>query len=300
MNLSRLVSHERPCKALTGLSVVELRHLGQEFSGNLQAYRATRKPKRQRKVGGGRKGHLPTALEKLVAILVYVKVYPTFDVMGVLFGASRTRCCCWVKEFLPVLEQTLDRRLDLPKRQMRSVEEFLQLFPELKDVFIDGTERPVQRPQNAKRRRKLYSGKKKSTTRKTIVTSDENRRILVLSSTKSGRRHDKKLADKANVGETLPPGVTAWLDTGFVGLEATHATIQIPKKRSKLHPLSAQDKANNRTISGIRVLSEHAVCGIKRMKAASDIYRNKRAHLDDTFMLVSAGLWNYHLSMAIT
>lgn len=300
MHLSRLIFDDRPCKALTGLSVGELRRLAEEFAVNLQAYRGSRNPHRQRKMGGGRRGHLPTALEKLVAILVYLKVYPTFDLMAVLFGASRTRCCCWVKQFLPVLEQPLGRRLDLPKRQIRSMEEFLRLFPEVKDVFIDGTERPVQRPKEAKRRRKLYSGKKKTPTRKTLVTSDENRRILALSPTKSGRRHDNKLADKADIGGTLPPDVTAWVDTGFIGMQATHPNIQIPKKRSKHNPLTIQDKGNNRVISSIRVLSEHAICGIKRMKAASDIYRNKRPNLDDIFMLVSAGLWNYHLKMATT
>lgn len=299
MKTTQILSNDRTCKAITGLNVTELTLLEQDFAVNLKAFYATRRPTRQRKVGGGPKGHLPLTMDKLVAILVYLKAYPTFDVMSVLFGADRSRCCRWVHQFLPVLEQTLGRKAVLPKRQIHSVEEFIELFPEVKDVFVDGSERPTQRPKNLVRRKKMYSGKKKRTTRKNIVTSDEHRRIMVLSKTKNGRRHDKKLADKDNVGKTLPEDVTAWVDTGFQGIQKEHANTQIPKKRSKHHPLTPEDKERNKTISGIRVLSEHAICGMKRMKAASDIYRNRAPNLDDLFNLVSAGLWNYHLSMAV-
>ena len=54
----------------------------------------------------------------------------------------------------------------------------------------------------------------------------------------------------------------------------------------------------NQLISSIRVTVEHAIAGIKRYKAARDIYRHKTPNLDDLFQLLSAGLWNYHLSIA--
>jgi len=299
MNTSQILSNDRTCKAITGLAVSELTALETDFAWNLRDSYATRRPTRQRKVGGGRPGHLPNSMDKLVAILVYLKAYPTYDVMSVLFGADRSRCCRWVQQFLPVLEQTLGRKAVLPKRQIHSVEEFVELFPEVKDVFIDGSERPTQRPKDPTRRKKLYSGKKKRTTRKNIITSDEHKRIMVVSKAKNGRRHDKKLADKNTIGKTLPEDVTAWVDTGFQGIQKEHANTQIPKKGSKHHPLTPVDKEENKTISGIRVVSEHAICGMKRMKAASDIYRNRIPNLDDLFTLVSAGLWNYHLSMAV-
>jgi len=298
MKTTQILSNDRTCKAITGLTVSELTALETDFAWNLREFYITRRPTRQRKLGGGRPGHLPKSMDKLVAILVYLKAYPTYDVMGVLFGADRSRCCRWIQQFLPVLETTLGRKAVLPKRQIRSVEEFIELFPEVKDTFIDGSERPTQRPKDLHRRKKQYSGKKKRTTRKNIITSDEHKRIMVVSKTKNGRRHDKKLADKHNIGKTLPKDVTAWVDTGFQGIQKEHANTQIPKKRSKHHPLTPEDKEDNKTISGIRVVSEHAICGMKRMKAASDIYRNRIPNFDDLFTIVSAGLWNYHLSMA--
>ena len=68
------------------------------------------------------------------------------------------------------------------------------------------------------------------------------------------------------------------------------------KKQTKTKKLTYEEKENNRMISGIRILSEHAIGGIKRMKSISDVYRNKKGNIDDKLMLVSAGLWNLMLA----
>ena len=92
--------------------------------------------------------------DKLFYILLYLKIYPTFDVAGFLFDTDRSRTCRWVQQYLPVLEKTLGKTCDLPKRKIRSVEEFLKEFPEVKDVLIDGTEGRINRPTNPKNQKK--------------------------------------------------------------------------------------------------------------------------------------------------
>ncbi|GHU29537.1 hypothetical protein FACS1894152_7860 [Bacilli bacterium] len=52
---------------------------------------------------------------------------------------------------------------------------FREYYPGVKDIFIDGTERPVQRPRNNKLQKKRYSGKKKRHTRKNVIMSDGNK-----------------------------------------------------------------------------------------------------------------------------
>ncbi len=297
MNISSALRSVRTSKSLTGLTPSEFWNLVPLFEANFLEQRNILLLNRTRKVGGGRKGHLPTSADKLFAALLYLKSYPTFDLLGFMLNMERTRACRNIHLLLPVLEKTLGRQLVLPKRQIRSVEEFLTLFPEVKDVFIDGTDRRVQRPRNPKRQNKLYSGKRKATTRKNIVVADEKKEILYLTPTKSGRRHDKRLLDKSGI-ENLPPEITAWVDTGFVGLAKTHPNVQIPKKHTKRRPLTYEEKENNRLISSLRVVVEHAICGIKRMRAVTDVYRNKKVNFDDTLMLLSAGIWNYHLRFA--
>lgn len=299
MQTHKIFTNDRRCKALTGLSAAEFNALLPSFAQALTAYRYQLRPDRKRAVGGGRKGDLPAPADKLAFVLMYLKIYPTYDVMGLITDRQRTKCCDSIKLLLPVLEMALGRALALPKRKITSVEEFLQRFPDARDVFLDGTERKVQKPENLKRRKRLYSGKQKAVTRKSLVLSNEQRRVLVLTPARSGRCHDKRIADKHQLPGHIPDGVTLWTDTGFQGVQRRHPNTVMPVKATKLHPLTAAQKEQNRLISGIRVVSEHAIGGIKRFKAAADVYRNRLPNRDDAFMLLSAGLWNFHLQQTL-
>lgn len=282
--------------AVLGITKDEFYRLLPIFSQCLKEYRLKLRSNRKRKIGGGRKGDLPEDEDKLIYILLYLKIYPTYDALAVLTDHYRSKCGDSVKHLLPVLEMTLKRKLVVPKRRRgNSLEEIFRQHPEIKDIFIDGSERRVQKPRNLKRRSRLYSGKKKATTRKLVIVSDEKKYIHYMSKTKSGRRHDKRIADKERIFYDIPPDVAIWTDTGFQGAQKQHDKIVMPAKATKNHPLTWEQKANNRVISSIRVVSEHAIGGFKRFKAASDIYRNKLPNLDDLMTEVSIGLWNFHL-----
>ncbi len=298
MNIATALKSDRVCKALTGLRICEFRALADSFQRNVLNAKATQRPNRKRKIGGGRRGAIPHIEEKLFTALIYLKCYPTYDLLGFLIGLDRTRAWRWIQYLFPILQTTLGHELVLPKRQIRSVEEFLVSFPEIKDVFVDGTDRRIQKPKNIRRRNKLYSGKRKTVTRKNVVLVDEHKRVLVLSKTKSGRRHDKKVADDVLRLDCLPAEVVAWLDTGFAGVQKYHANVQLPKKRNRGHPLSQQEKENNAIISSFRVVAEHALAGIKRLRSTTDVYRNRIVNFDDKLMLLSTGIWNYHLKVA--
>jgi len=59
-----------------------------------------------------------------------------------------------------VLEAALGQKMVLPERKIDSIEAFLERFPTVKRVMIDGTERPIQRPQDLEQQQLNYSGKK--------------------------------------------------------------------------------------------------------------------------------------------
>lgn len=299
LNKDRILKNHRLCQAMFGVSKQEIENLLPIFSQCLVAHRYEIRPIRQNKIGQGRKGDLPTDLDKLLYILAYLKVYPTYDAMSVLSNHQRSKCGDSIKFLLPTLEMALKRKLVLPKRKPRTLDEIFRDNPELKDVFLDGSERRVQRPKDKKKRNKLYSGKKKATTRKNIIINDEKRKILFMSKTKSGRRHDKRITDKNQLARHIPPNVAIWTDTGLQGLQKEHPNVIMPAKATKNNPLAFEQKQNNRIISGIRVISEHAIGGYKRFKAASDIYRNKLKNMDDQMNLVCAGLWNWHLEQTV-
>jgi hypothetical protein len=296
MQIAAALRTDRMCKALTGLKVSEFEALIEDFTWNYQEYEAKRKKKRQRKLGGGRGSYIETTREKLFYILMYMKTYPTFDVASFYVGFARSNACTWMHTLLPILEQTMKRKLVLPQRKISDPEEFLRLFPEAKEVFVDGVERLRQRPKKKRAATKTYSGKKKQHTRKSVVVSDKKRRILVITKQKSGRRHDKRLADKEDIFKQLPKDVAAWADTAFVGEEKDHTDIHIPKKKPPGRQLNLDEKETNKIISSYRVIVEHAIGGIKRYRCMSEKLRNRKPFIDDQFLLLSAGLWNYHLA----
>lgn len=285
-------------KAMTGLSIFEFDQLVSDFERELYLHQLSR-PNRLRKPGGGIKGHLPDARAKLFFILFYIKTYPTFDVLGCLFGKSSGRSCEAVHLYLEIIEKGLGKKIQFPERRIRSIEELFEKFPEARDVFIDGTERPIQRPKRSKANKRTYSGKKKAHTRKNVIISDEHKRILLVSPTKPGRRHDKRLADRELLGEYLPPDVSSWYDSGFQGFKDKRppgSNTFIAKRATKNKPLTEAEKQENQVISHFRIVVEHAIGGIKRYRATSDKLRNKIGYFDDRVIRVAAGLWNYHLA----
>ena len=300
LNNKRAQSSDRLMKALTGLTIAEFERLLLKFSAGLKKAQAKAKKERERAVGGGRRHTLKTPTDKLFFILFYLKCYPTFDLAGLLFDVDRSQAQRWVKALLPVLETVLGWQAVLPQRRIGSIEEFIQRFPAATDVFIDGTERPVQRPQQAKAQQELYSGKQHEHTLKNLVVSDEDRHILCLTQTKPGARQDYYRFKQTGLGEIIPDNVGVWVDLGFVGIVKDYPCLQvvIPHKSSKNHPLTPEQKAENRVVSAFRIRVEHTIAGIKRFRCLTDAYRNKGTVLADKFMLIACGLWNYHLLLA--
>jgi hypothetical protein len=298
LSIVRALQNERLMLSLSGMKISEFMTLLVSFEKVFQAELSDRD--RERAVGAGRKGALRDVRSKLFYILFYLKVYPTYDLAGFVFGVDRSRCFHWTKRLLPLLEKTLGRHLVLPKRQIHSVEEFMALCTDVKDLFLDGTERPTQRPQKSKLQKKRYSGKKRCHTRKNSLLSNERREILFLSPTKEGRVHDLTQIKKTEILQHFPPDKSLWVDKAFQSIQKClkpSNTVMIPHKKPRGKPLSNQQKKENKIISGIRIVVEYAINGIKRFASTAHIYRNRRGQ-DDQFIHLCAGLWNFHLKNA--
>jgi len=144
--LSGLIRDERATKAVFGLGRKKMEELGEAIE-RLYRSELEKREDRQRAFGGGRKGKIPGGVEKAAFILFYLKVYPTFDVLSAVSGINRGECNRWVHKLLPLLERALGQKLALPRRSIRSLEEFHAAFPEAAEVCLDGMERPRQRPK---------------------------------------------------------------------------------------------------------------------------------------------------------
>jgi hypothetical protein len=197
-----------------------------------------------------------------------------------------------------ILETALGREMVLPERKLERIEQFLERFPEVKEVILDGTERPVQRPQDANKQQEYYSGKKKRHTRKHITGSTRKKRVILLTQARGGRIHDKRQLDEADLAGHIPDQVRVEGDLGFQGLQSEFVNIRLPHKKPRGKELSQTQKQQNKAFSRQRVVCEHAHAGIKRYGAISAIYRNRVPDFDNHLMLTATGLWNFYLEAA--
>ena len=130
----------------------------------------------------------------------------------------------------------------------------------------------------------------------TLPVADEKKRILVVSPTKPGRRHDKRLSDRIHLMNGIPKDIGVWTDSGFQGIQDMHPNTLVAKRGRKNKPLTQAEKRENRVISSFRIVAEHAIGGMKRYRVMTDTLRNKIGVFDDRIAVVTAGLWNYHLT----
>lgn len=145
LNLDRVMGQERLLRALTGLNLQAFVRLLIPFhQAYIEVQQQDPKP-RQRARGGGRKGQLESIEAKLFFILFYFKCYPTFDLAGILFEVDRSQANRWVHRLQPILEAALDKKMVLPERKLSSIEQFVQQFPAVTEVIMDGVERPRDR-----------------------------------------------------------------------------------------------------------------------------------------------------------
>jgi hypothetical protein len=300
LDLQRALKHDRLLRALTGLNLKAFEALKVDFAQVLAEAEVPRRSlqPRQRATGAGRKPRLATVEAKLFFILFYFKVYPTFDLAGLLFDLDRSQANRWMHRLQPLVEQALGEKLALPKRQLTSLEEFVEAFPTVERVMLDGTERPIQRAKDYEQQKTDYSGKKKRHTRSHLGAVVPDRRILVLSQAYPGKAHDKGILNTEGWAEWIPDEVKIQGDSGFQGLQNEYVNVEIPHKKPKGGELTAEQKAENRALAQERVVVEHAFGGLKRYGIAAQVYRNRKENFDDRSMLTAAGLWNFYLMAA--
>ena len=129
MNTNKAFEDYRLLKALTGVSVKEFQSMLPVFEQAVYEDSRLRSKAKERHFGGGAKGKLITAEDKLFFILVYIKTYPTFDFLGFVFSLHRSRAHRNTIKLLGSLEKALGRKIVMPEKKISTMEEFLGKFP---------------------------------------------------------------------------------------------------------------------------------------------------------------------------
>ena len=107
-----------------------------------------------------------------------------------------------------------------------------------------------------------------------------------------GKKHDFQLFKDSRTA--MAAHIKALADAGYQGLTELHSNSKTPAKKTKLHPLSKEQKASNRALSHERILIENIIRKLKIFRILSERYRNRRKRFGLRFNLIAA-IYNLEL-----
>jgi hypothetical protein len=255
---------------------------------------------RQRHVGGGDKSAL-VAREQILLTVIWLRLYPTHDVLAFLFGISQPTVGRYIRHVLPVLEQMGCDTMRLPdpgRKRRRQLPDLLRDIPEIY-VVVDTFDQTVQRPKQAAERDAYYSGKKRSHTMKSQVTvQGETGYIADVTDSVPGRRADITLLQQSGLLPRLPPSVGCLCDSAYQGVAKLHRLGRSPFKRlgGEAPPLTDAQLAYNRAFASQRMVVENTLC---RMRCFQCLTQRDRQHrsLHTSRVRAVAGLVNHCLRL---
>ena len=119
------------------------------------------------------------------------------------------------------------------------------------------------------------------------MADEKDLRILSVSFS-HGSVHDFRLFCRSRVH--FSKDVLLIADKGYIGMDKIHGNSLVPKKSTKKHKLTKEDKKYNSIISRRRIYIEH----VNRHIKMSTRYRNKRRKFALRFSLICA-IYNFEL-----
>jgi hypothetical protein len=283
-NLSRKPS---AFKSMVGMDPPDFDTLYAEFApAHLQRLqhspvtKRTQQP-RQRAVGAGRK-HAHDLCDRLLMALFWLRVYPTYEVLGFFFSLDPTNAEDNVKEVLSTLHTLSPFTFDLPgpeREKLRSPQAVMEAYPDVRWV-IDAKEQRIQRPKSSKdddRQKPYYSGKKKTHTIKNQIAVRPDGLIESVSdSVSGGANHDLTLLRQTGLLDRLADGEAAMMDKGYDGIRNDYPerTIYHPDKARRNHPLTEEQKEANRHLSSCRIVVEHTIAQLNKFQVLAQEFRH--------------------------
>lgn len=104
-------------------------------------------------------GVLEETEDQLMFILHYLKSNAIQEHQAAAYGMRQSQCNAWIHLLLKILKESLVSLGEMPERNARKIR---GLLSGVKEIYIDGTERDIQRPADDEAQRRHYSGKKNS------------------------------------------------------------------------------------------------------------------------------------------
>lgn len=152
--------NERQWKASTGLSQDDFFALCNSFAA---AYEKMHGVSLQQAADNLKQEFALSSYQDCLFFLLFqLKNALTQDCLGPVFGMDGSSAQRNFKKYVQVLEQALKQQNVLPRRSFASVEEFTKYLRSQKEINLDVSEYPIERPADEQEQKQCYSGKKKA------------------------------------------------------------------------------------------------------------------------------------------
>ncbi|MDF5725501.1 MAG: transposase [Rhizonema sp. PD37] len=212
--------------------------------------------------GGGRKPKLEINVEVCLC-LFYLRQMPTFEVLGLHFGISKTEANDTFHYWLKILREILPA--SLLEQVGKSDSDYaiaLELLNEFK-LIVDSMEQPRERPFNNQEQKEYFSGKKKQHTFKNkFVILPKGKDIVDVEVGKKGPTSDIKLFREQQ--EKFEADQMFEGDKAYQGGD----NITTSHKKPRSGELTANQKAENKEFSSQRIFVEHVIRLVKIFQLA--------------------------------
>jgi hypothetical protein len=155
-----LKKNEKQFHAVIGLSLAVFENLSHFFNEDLNSYYqhfTMDGSPRKRKISVRKDGVLYQTEDKLCFILSYLKNNTLQETHASNWGMKQPQCNLWIHFLLQRLFVTLDGMRLVPAEDSESL---VKLLETVQTLYLDGTERSIQRPLHKEEQKRHYSGKK--------------------------------------------------------------------------------------------------------------------------------------------
>ncbi len=282
MRYIHLTQHPNVFYSVTGLRVTEFEELLVDVLPQYASQEQQRleRPDRQRAIGAGHPFELNDR-DHILLTVIWLRVYPTHEVLGYLFGISDSTVSRLIKRVLPVLETVGRDTMRMPdpgKKRRRTLDDLWQDTPELV-VVIDSFEQRVQRPRDRAEADSYYSGKKKQHTLKSQVAVDETTgQVVDVAESVRGPTADLMVLEQSQLLDRLPSGVGGIGDLAYVGIDKLHpdGLGAAPRRKPRGKPRPTEDVAYNTAFSRRRIIVENTIGRMRRYQSIAQTDRNHR------------------------
>lgn len=217
--------------------------------------------------GGGRKPILSSQAE-IGLCLFYLRHLPTFEILGLQFGISKTSANDIFHYWLRILRELLPASLlEQVKNQASDWEVVQELLTEF-ELLVDSTEQHRERSGEYKEQKKFFSGKqKKHTFKNQFIIFPQAQDIVDVIVGLPGSASDINLLREQQKKLAIEQQFKG--DKAYIGEDK----VATPHKKPRNRELSESQKEENKVFSRSRIIIEHMIRRVKIFQIAAQRFR---------------------------